>query len=64
MDENRSSRVGTLFQKVLAYAIVIAALVLALKLFGVFFVGFFQSILSIFLIVVVIGAVFWALRRL
>ena len=55
---------GSLGRRVLAWAIIIAVAVIALKLaFGIVF-GFLQMLISIALLVVVVMGVFWALRHI
>ena len=61
MDESAS---GGLLRRVLAWVIVIAVAVIALKLaIGAVF-GLLQVLFSIALLVVVVMGVFWALRHL
>jgi hypothetical protein len=55
---------GGLGRRVLAWAILIAVAVIALKLaFGVFF-GLIQAVISIALLLVVVMGVLWALRHI
>ena len=60
----KPSVLGTLGKRAIAWIIVIAALVLAVKLIIGAVLGFVTFLLTIALVVVVGAAVIWALRRL
>jgi maltodextrin utilization protein YvdJ len=62
--QRSSSAVGTLGKKVVAWLVVAAAAIIALKLVIGAVIGFVTFGLTIVLVVAVIGAVLWALRHL
>jgi hypothetical protein len=59
-----SSAVGTLGKKVIAWLVVAAAAIIALKLIIGAVIGFVTFLLTIVLVVAVVGGVIWALRHL
>jgi len=59
-----SSGVSTLGKKVVAWLVVAAAAVIALKLIIGAVIGFVTFLLTIVLVVGVVGGVIWALRHL
>jgi len=54
---------GTLGRRILAYLVLIAAVLIALKLVAATLVGLFQAFVTIVLVVAVIFGVVWALRH-
>jgi hypothetical protein len=61
MDETASGGLG---RRVLAWVIIVAVAIIALKLaFGIVF-GLLQALISIAILVVVVMGVFWALRHI
>jgi hypothetical protein len=59
-----SSAVGSLAKRAVAWIVLIAAALVALKVIAGAVIGIVTTLFTIALIVVVIGAVIWALRRL
>jgi hypothetical protein len=64
--ENTStpSTFGSFGKRVIAWVVIAAALILALKLIVSAVLGFVMLLFTIALVVVVIGGVLWALRHL
>ena len=62
--ERSSSAVGTLGKKVVAWLVVAAAAVIALKLIIGAVLGFVTFVLTIVLVIGVVMGVIWALRHL
>jgi hypothetical protein len=62
--QRSSSAVGTLGKKVVAWLVVAAAAIIALKLIIGAVIGFVTFLLTIALVVAVIGGVIWAFRHL
>jgi hypothetical protein len=62
--QRSGSAVGTLGKKVVAWLVVAAAAIIALKLIIGAVMGFVTFVLTIVLVVAVIGGVIWALRHL
>jgi len=59
-----SSAVGSLAKRAVAWIVLIAAAIIALKVVAGAVIGIVMTLLTIALIVVVIGAVIWAFRRI
>ena len=62
--ENTSSTFGDLGKKAVAWLVIVAAVVIALKLIVGSIIGFLTMILGLVVVVGLLVAVFWALRHL
>jgi hypothetical protein len=63
IEPRRSSAVGSVAKRAVAWIVLIAAALVALKVIAGAVIGIVTTLFTIALIVVVIGAVIWALRR-
>jgi hypothetical protein len=62
--ENTSSTFGDLGKKAIAWIVLIAAVIIALKIIVGSVIGFLTMILGLVVVVGLLIAVFWALRHL
>jgi predicted lipid-binding transport protein (Tim44 family) len=62
--EREESFLGGLGRRLLAWAVLLVALIVALKLVGAIVFGFLQMVVTIVLVISVAIAVIWAVRRI
>ena len=60
----QDSPFGTLGKRVVAWAVLVFAALLALKLASVIFFGLLQALFMIFLVVLAVVGVMWAVRHI
>lgn len=56
--------IATIGRKLLAWVVLMGAIVLGLKLVGGILIGFVQTVITLILVVFVVAGIFWALRRI
>jgi hypothetical protein len=64
LEQRSAGTIATIGRKLVAWVVLMGAIVLGLKLAGGILIGFVQTVITLLLVVVVIAGVFWALRRL
>jgi hypothetical protein len=64
LEQRSPGTIATIGRKLVAWVVLMGAIVLGLKLVGGILIGFVQTVITLLLVVVVIAGVFWALRRL
>ncbi|HYM57405.1 MAG TPA: hypothetical protein VES79_05525 [Solirubrobacteraceae bacterium] len=60
----QNSPLGPLGKRIVAYLVLIAAAILALKVIAAVFIGLLQAVFMVVLILAALGGVFWALRHI
>ena len=56
--------IATIGRRLVAWVVLMGAIVLGLKLVGGILIGFVQTVIALLLVVFVIAGVVWALRRI
>jgi hypothetical protein len=60
----QNSLLGPLGKRIVAYLVLIAAAILALKVIAVVFIGLVQAVFMVVLVLAALVGVFWALRHI
>lgn len=60
----QNSLLGPLGKRIVAYVVLIAAAILALKVIAAVFIGLLQAVFMVMLILAALVGVFWALRHI
>ncbi len=60
----QNSLLGPLGKRIVAYVVLVAAAILALKVIAAVFIGLVQAVFMVVLILAALVGVFWALRHI